>query len=92
MTKAATARAHLSAEKLRIRVDWFRVIVDLERCGYRHADMAASIGSAKSTLVGWKKGSRPSYDEGERLIELWCSVTAKSRDSVPRTDRYSYRV
>ena len=85
------ARAHLQPEVLRVRVDWFRVIVDLERSGYRHVDMAAAVGAGKSTLVGWKSGSRPAYDEGERLVMLWCAVTKKGRDSVPKVDRYSYR-
>lgn len=85
------ARAHLHPESLRVRVDWFRVIVDLERNGYRHVDMAAAVGAGKSTLVGWKAGSRPAYDEGERLVMLWCMVTKKGRDSVPKVERYSYR-
>jgi hypothetical protein len=83
------ARAHL--QPTRERVDWFRIIVDLERHGYRHADMSAAIDVAKSTLVGWKAGSRPAYDEGERLVLLWCMVMRNGRDSVPKVDRYSHR-
>lgn len=86
------ARAHLLPMGVRReRVDWFRIVVDLERSGYRHSDMAAAVGVAKSTLVGWKAGSRPAYDEGDRLVMLWCSVTRNGRDSVPKVDRYSYR-
>lgn len=86
------ARAHFPPMGVRrYRVDWFQIITDLERSGYRHQDMAAAVGAGKSTLVGWKRGSRPAYDEGERLIELWCSVTTNSRDSVPKVDRYSHR-
>lgn len=86
------ARAHLLPMGFRReRVDWFRIIVDLERHSYRHSDIAAIVGAGKSTVVGWKAGSRPSYDEGERLVLLWCDVTRNGRDSVPKVDRYSHR-
>lgn len=75
----------------KLLVDWFRIIIDLERNGYRHADMAAAVGAGKSTVVGWKNGSRPAFDEGDSLINLWCSVTAKGRHDVPKTSPYDYR-
>jgi hypothetical protein len=81
------ACAHLADEK----VDWFRVIVDLERQGYGATLVALSIATPKTTLLGWKQGSRPRFEEGDRLIALWCRVTGNGRETVPKVSRYSYR-
>lgn len=75
----------------KLLVDWFRIITDLERHGYRHQDMAAAVGAGKSTVVGWKNGSRPAFDEGDSLINLWCSVLNKERLDVPRVSPYDFR-
>lgn len=81
------AGAHLADEK----VDWFRVIADLERQGYGATLVALSIATPKTTLLGWKQGSRPRFEEGDRLIALWCRVTGNGRETVPKVSRYSYR-
>lgn len=81
------ARAHLSDDK----VDWFRVIVDLEREGYGATTVALSIDVPKTTLLGWKNGSRPRFEDGDLLIALWSRVTGNGRETVPRVSRYSYR-
>lgn len=81
------ARAHLADSK----VDWFRVIVDLEREGYGATIVALSIAVPKTTLLGWKQGSRPRFEEGDRLIALWSNVTGNGRETVPMVSRYSYR-
>lgn len=73
------------------KVDWFRVVVDLERSGYSHADIAAVVGVGKSTVQGWKDGARPKFEEGEMLIGLWATVTKNGRESVHRVERYSHR-
>lgn len=75
----------------KLLVDWFRIITDLERHGYRHQDIAVSVGAGKSTVVGWKNGSRPAFDEGDSLINLWCSVLKKERIDVPRVSPYDFR-
>lgn len=77
--------------KKKLLVDWFRIITDLERAGYRHVDMAAAVGAGKSTVVGWKNGSQPAFDEGDSLINLWCCVTAKQRSDVPKVSPYDFR-
>jgi len=46
------AGAHLADEK----VDWFRVIVDLERQGYGATLVALSIATPKTTLAGLEAG------------------------------------
>lgn len=74
------------------KVDWFRVIVELCNAhGYTHSTIAAAVGSPKSTVQGWKQGSTPKFEEGERLIALWCQVTRKGRETVHRVRRNSYR-
>lgn len=75
----------------KLLVDWFRVIVDLERNGYRCENIAAAVGAGKSTVRGWKQGSRPAFDEGDSLINLWCSVLKKDRLDVPKSSPYDFR-
>lgn len=72
------------------KIDWFRVIVDLERSGYSYASIGAAIGAARSTVIGWKQGSSPTFESGDLLIELWMSVLRKSRDSVHTVKRNSF--
>ncbi len=72
------------------KTDWFRIIIDLERNGYSHASIAASVGVGKTTVHGWKMGSEPRHDDGELLIMLWRMVTLNGRDSVPTVPRYSH--
>lgn len=81
------ARAHLSD----VKIDWFRLIVDLDYHGYGPTTVSLSIDVAKTTLLGWKQGSRPRYEEGDRLIDLWVRVTGNGRETVPRVNRYSHR-
>lgn len=72
-------------------VDWFRIIVDLDREGYGATIAALSIDAPKSTLLGWKQGSRPRYEEGCRLIDLWARVLKKGRDQVPTISPFDWR-
>lgn len=66
-------------------ISWWHVIVTLERQGYTHGAIAAAIGSSRTTVEGWKnRGALPSHDIGECLIELWQTVTGKSREDLPR--------
>ncbi|MDQ0068290.1 hypothetical protein J2W34_000064 [Variovorax boronicumulans] len=66
-------------------VSWWHVIVQLERQQYTHGQIAASIGSTRGTVEGWKnKNAEPAHEDGERLVLLWLAVTGKSRDELPR--------
>lgn len=69
-------------------VDWFRVFVDLARVGISPRQISVEIAVPRGTLLGWKQGAIPKWDEGERLIELWCSRTQRGRDELPRTERF----
>lgn len=72
-------------------VDWFRVIVDLERSGYKQRDIALSVNAPRTTLLGWRQGAAPKWNEGERLIAFWCRVTGKERDLLPKIDAFDWR-
>jgi len=77
----------------RIRIDWFRVIVDLEGKGYRPNQIAAAIGWPRGTVVGWRNyDAEPQHAGGEALIALWIQVVGPSltpeqqqhpRDALP---------
>lgn len=71
--------------KLPRPVDWWQVVVDLCNNGHTIASIAISVGSAHTTVIDWKnKGATPRFNEGDALVELWCSITGNSRESVPR--------
>lgn len=66
------------------QVDWFLVIVALERKGYTAYTMACKSGVARSTLNGWKCGLyQPMHHGGERLISLWMVETGLPREELP---------
>lgn len=66
------------------RVDWFRVLHELQVNGMPIQSAARHIGLSHSTVLGWRTGSEPRYGDGELLIALWVKVTGKGRDHLPR--------
>lgn len=68
-----------------IRVDWFRVVAELQGKGYNIENIAAAIGVPKSTLMGWRNFPyhEPRHADGERLVQLWCQVVDQPRDALP---------
>ncbi len=73
------------------RIDWFRIIIDLERSSYPHASIAAAVGVSKRTVGGWKDGSTPRFEDGVRLIDLWSNVTGKGQESAHKVGKYSHQ-
>lgn len=69
----------------RYRTDWFRVLVDLQYAGWPHSRVAALIDVPVGTLRGWKAGSEPAHDDGQRLLELWCEVMGREMRERPMT-------
>ena len=57
--------------KLRLRTDWFRIMVDLERAQYPTPRVSKVIDVPLNTLRGWKYGSEPAHNYGLVLLELW---------------------
>lgn len=72
------------------KIHWFRVIVDISCGGYTAASIGAAIGMSKSTVLNWKQGADPRFEEGLRLIDLWKQVTGKGQESVPKIKRNSF--
>lgn len=71
------------------KIDWFRIIVTL--CcqhGYTETAIAIAVDMPRTTVLGWKMGATPKFEDGERLIVLWEQVTGTSRDAVPTERRY----
>lgn len=67
-------------------VDWWLLIVTMERHGYTHSAIGAAIGCARATVERWKNGLgvEPRHEDGERLCALWRVVTGKPREELPR--------
>ncbi|MCA1179806.1 MULTISPECIES: hypothetical protein [unclassified Pantoea] len=77
------------------KIDWFRVLADINRAGYSLQSIASEIDVVASTLIGWKKGSVPRHHKGEALISMWCRVTKKDRKDLPQeklSSRFIHKV
>lgn len=66
------------------RVDWFGVLLALQRHGIPTASVADQLRIPRSTILGWKQGAEPKHRDGEALVSLWASVTGQAHDDVPR--------
>lgn len=70
-------------DRVKCRTDWFRVLADLQYAGRSNYDVAAFIDVPLGTVRGWKEGSEPRHDDGQRLLELWQMVTAYGYEDRP---------
>lgn len=77
----------MSARDLDTRIDWFRVIADLNRAGYSTRGFADSLGIARTTIEGWKAGAEPKHADGEKLLAWWSQVTGRDLCTAPRQPR-----
>jgi hypothetical protein len=65
-------------------IDWWRVIVDLERHSYTHGSIAAAVGVARGTVHGWKVlHAEPRHSDGQRILALWSAVTKQDSSAAP---------
>ena len=67
----------------RQRVDWFRVLADLQILGISTLDASKRLGIPEATVRGWKGGAEPRHVDGEALLEFWCECTGKTRAGRP---------
>lgn len=67
------------------RVDWWRVIVDLERAGFTHERVAAVCMRSKPWVANLKNtpGTEPRYRDGRVLLSLWTEATSRGFEEVP---------
>jgi hypothetical protein len=67
------------------RIAWDELITDLHRARLRATEIADKVGVGRTTIVAYREdGHTPLHPTGERLIELWITVTHKSRAELPR--------
>lgn len=65
------------------RVDWFRILVQLQRAGHPLILVATSTGITEGALRGYLAGMEPAHWRGEALLLYWSEVTGKTKDSAP---------
>lgn len=73
-----------------VRVDWFRLLDQLKDVGYSLYAVSHFTGIPKSTLIGYKQGSQPSYHHGVRLVAFWAEAGGKEIADVPTISQFSY--
>lgn len=68
------------------RIDWFRVIVNLEREGYAIRDLAFQLEKSKGWVEHLKNspGAEPRFDDGNALLDLWCEAMDLPLVDAPR--------
>lgn len=68
------------------RVDWFRVIVELERLGHSHERIAAECMRGKTWAWALKNvpDTEPRYRDGVALLAFWSEQTGKPASEYPR--------
>lgn len=76
------------------RIDWFRVIVDLERSGLTQDEIAEHCGRSRVQVNAYKTsnrmtrykhivGTEPRFHVGMLLLELWAERTQRTPASWP---------
>ncbi|RQO38625.1 hypothetical protein DBR37_01650 [Herminiimonas sp. KBW02] len=66
-------------------IDWFYVLLDIQRKGYTPATIGMAIDVPRTTILGWRDlHANPRHIDGEKLIALWCSVTGNTRETLPK--------
>lgn len=67
------------------RIDWFRVIVDLERSGMTQAEIGASIGRSSTQVFAYKSipNTEPPFHEAAMLLGLWDERCGANRPDGP---------
>ena len=74
-----------------VRIDWFRILVELKSEGYSLYSVAHFTEIPKTSLIGYKNGSQPSYQNGVKLLRFWSQATGKREDWAPTIDPYSFK-
>jgi transcriptional regulator with XRE-family HTH domain len=56
-------------------IDWRALITELERAGWKQADIAAALSVAPTTLAAWRnEGKEPRFSSGDALLILHRAV------------------
>lgn len=68
------------------RIDWSRILENLETAGLSMQQIADQVDAGKSTLVGYKNPdcpSEPAYWVGHSLVALWATRCGCQLADVP---------
>lgn len=78
----------LSVARIRVpRIDWWRIIMDLQAHQYSKDHIHHAIGRSPSWVTHVKnKACEPKYRDGQALLTLWATVTERPIESAPRVD------
>jgi hypothetical protein len=88
----ARARAFAKhAQPASMRIDWFRLLVNLGKEGYSLRSISHFTGIPKTTLVGYKNGSQPAYHIGVCLLQFWSEATGHDSTEAPTISLYSFK-
>lgn len=70
-------------------IDWFRVIVDLERSGLTQAEIGEYCGRSQNQVSAYKSipNTEPRFHVGMLMLELWAQRTGKTPVAWPYLDR-----
>lgn len=74
-----------------IRVDWFRLLVQLGAEGYSLYAVSHFTAIPKSTLIGYKQGAQPSYHNGVVLLRFWSQSCGQDQAQAPMISPYSFK-
>ena len=69
------------------RIDWFRVIVELNYAGLSNGRIAAEMLMSKSWVKALKNyGVEPRYRDGQMLLGIWATATGTALEDAPLID------
>jgi hypothetical protein len=71
-----------------LKIDWFRVLVQLRDKGFPVLDVADQTDIPRTTLIDMQNGAEPRHANGERLLEFWAAATGQCRDDAPLTSDF----
>jgi predicted transcriptional regulator len=69
-------------------VDWAALLAELRRHGFTYGQLPSLVHISKTQIIEYANNNAcPTFDAGERLIELWLGVTNAPRSAIPRMPR-----
>lgn len=69
-------------------VDFIAVLDDLRRHGLSTRAIGKHAGVSHVAVLGYRDGAMPGHPVGERLVTLWCGLTNKKREELPRVRQF----
>lgn len=71
-----------------IVVDWQAMLNELRHMGIRTGQISMRVGLSSGNIREYRLGIKsPMHCNGERIIEYWMRLTAKTREQLPMVER-----